>query len=89
MASKQQKEDLAPPASTKANKNKEKNTGRVKCDVCDKIFLNKYNLKRHVDNSCNPTPEQLLKELKPSPALSILTALVKSGCLGGTTNNTK
>ena len=65
-----------------------KDSKQVKCDVCDKTFLNKYNLKRHVDNSCNPTPEQLLKELKPSPALSILTALVKSGYLGSNTNNT-
>ena len=66
-----------------------KDSKQVKCDICSKTFLNKYNLKRHVENSCNPTPEQLLKELKPSPALSILTALVKSGCLGGITNNTQ
>jgi uncharacterized C2H2 Zn-finger protein len=88
MASKQQKEDSAPPTSTKANKTATKDSKQVKCDVCDKTFLNKYNLKRHVDNSCNPTPEQLLKGLKPSPALSILTALIKSGCLG-ITNNTR
>jgi hypothetical protein len=89
VASKQQKEDLVPPKSTKTNKTATKDSKQVKCDVCSKTFLNKYNLKRHVDNSCNPTPEQLLKGLKPSPALSILTALIKSGCLGGTTNNTK
>jgi uncharacterized protein YeeX (DUF496 family) len=71
------------------NKKKAKSPGQVKCDVCGNTFLNKYNLKRHVDNSCNPTPEQLLKGLKPGPALSILTALVKSGCLGGITNNTQ
>jgi hypothetical protein len=73
---------------TKNTKTRTNDSKQVKCDVCDKIFLNKYNLKRHVENSCNPTPEQLLKELKPSPALSILTALVKSGYLGGNTNNT-
>ncbi len=84
----QAKEDIAPPKSTKANKSAAKSTGQVKCDVCDKTFLNKYNLKRHVENSCNPTPEQLLKGLKPSPALSILTALIKSGYLSGNTNNT-
>lgn len=87
VASKQQNEDSAPPKSTKANKTATKDSKQVKCDVCDKTFLNKYNLKRHVDNSCNPTPEQLLKGLKPSPALSILTALIKSGYLGGNTNN--
>ncbi len=88
MAAKQQTEASAQPKSTKANKTAAKSTGQVKCDACDKTFINKYNLKRHVENSCNPTPEQLLKGLKPSPALSILTALVKSGCLGGITNNT-
>lgn len=85
----QQKDKSVSPTSTKPNKKKAKSTGQVTCDVCGHTFLNKYNLKRHVDNSCNPTPEQLLKGLKPSPALSILTALVKSGCLGGLTNNTQ
>ena len=82
-----EQQQVSPVKNT--NKKKTKSPRQVKCDVCGNTFLNKYNLKRHVDNSCNPTPEQLLKGLKPGPALSILTALVKSGCIGGITNNTQ
>jgi hypothetical protein len=59
----------------------------VQCDLCEKRFSNKYNLKRHKDKSCNPSPEVLLKTLKSETAASILAVLIKSGCLGGNSNN--
>jgi hypothetical protein len=68
------------------HKQEKKDTELVKCDMCEKQFSNKYNLKRHKDKSCNPTPEMLLKVLKSEAAASILTVLIKSGCLGGNTN---
>jgi hypothetical protein len=59
------------------------------CEYCGKLFSNKYNMQRHMDTACNPSPEQLLKGMKPGPALSILTSLLKSGRLGWTNNNTQ
>jgi len=74
--------------SVKVSKPKSE-TNNVCCETCGKSFSNKYNMQRHMETACNPDPEILLKTLKPGPALSILTALLKSGHLGLTTNNTQ
>lgn len=82
-----------PPTQENAKPTKTKPTStekvEVNCEYCGKQFFNKYNLQRHMDNSCNPSPEQLLKMMKPGPNMAILAALIKSGCFSGKPNNTQ
>jgi transposase-like protein len=77
------------PNIESTNPSKVKSASKFTCELCGKPLTTKFNLQRHMETACNPDPEQLLKTLKPSPALSILTVLLKSGRLGLTINNTQ
>lgn len=82
----QQKVSVAKSSIADSKPDKGKPVNNFTCELCGKILTTKFNLQRHMDTACNPDPEKLLKDLKPGPALSILTSLLKSGRLGLTTN---